>query len=579
MADTHKAFGGASSFRAFGSITKVEDQPDGTIKVVGVASSGNEDSAGETITADAMKAAIPGYEKFPALREMHGLSAAGVTLDLMVDDDGITRIEAHVVDPIAILKVKTGVYKGFSIGGRALARDPADRTIITKLKLTEISLVDVPCNPDATLDMWKADGPTEGTDSMSETPAPWAPANKDVLAKAEALATEAGKPGRRNDYLTKARASLIADHAAGVEAEAAATAEVAKAEAEAVVEPVAEVVAEPVAEAAAEPEAEPAAEVDKAEVIAEPTPDPIAALEAAVTKANELTAEPVAAPVVESPVTVGLEDFAKGLTVIAAQPDTTITKGLYTVGWLARIMSELVCLQRDTVWESEAEGDASPVPAAIAAQVRGLGASLVAMAQEEVAEVLADLGDGVDLITPDVIVDADDFAYAEKVVDLVKADADLVEKAGKRNSKGDQAKLQAIHDNVMKLGAECPTMEKAQTPEDIAKADSAAAHAAEVVNKAAETILGLTATVDDLQKRLAAVEDSPAPAKAAVGVPPGLSLVNKADDVTGGLTVEGGVGSFTKAEIDDYVATLTPEELGQIQLRKALATPLTIRNR
>jgi hypothetical protein len=37
-------------------------------------------------------------------------------------------------------------------------RDPADRSVITGLKLTEISLVDRPANPEAVFDCWKAEG-------------------------------------------------------------------------------------------------------------------------------------------------------------------------------------------------------------------------------------------------------------------------------------------------------------------------------------------------------------------------------------------------------------------------------------
>jgi hypothetical protein len=48
-----------------------------------------------------------------------------------------------------------GVYKGFSIGGRITARDPADRNIITGLELSEISVVDRPANPEAVFDCWK----------------------------------------------------------------------------------------------------------------------------------------------------------------------------------------------------------------------------------------------------------------------------------------------------------------------------------------------------------------------------------------------------------------------------------------
>lgn len=187
----------------YGEITKVEAQDDGAIKVVGVASTGAVDDADERVLPQAMKAALPAYMRFGALREMHGLSAAGATLSAQVDDDGATRIEALVVDPVAVKKVQMGVYRGFSIGGKVLARDPADRKIITKLKLNEISLVDRPCNPEAVIDMWKAD----------LAPAMATPTNVEVIARAIAMANAAGKPGRHTEFVVKAREALV--HEAG----------------------------------------------------------------------------------------------------------------------------------------------------------------------------------------------------------------------------------------------------------------------------------------------------------------------------------------------------------------------------
>ena len=58
-------------------------------------------------------------------------------------------------------KVKTGVYKGFSIGGSVTARDELNKSQITGLKLTEISLVDRPANPDAVFTCYKADKPKD----------------------------------------------------------------------------------------------------------------------------------------------------------------------------------------------------------------------------------------------------------------------------------------------------------------------------------------------------------------------------------------------------------------------------------
>jgi hypothetical protein len=98
--------------RLYGEFTKVEALDDGTIKVIGVASTGAVDDADETVLPDAMKAALPAYMRFGALREMHGMSAAGATLSAHVGEDGVTRIETHVVDPLAVKKVQLGVYKG-----------------------------------------------------------------------------------------------------------------------------------------------------------------------------------------------------------------------------------------------------------------------------------------------------------------------------------------------------------------------------------------------------------------------------------------------------------------------------------
>lgn len=168
--------------KLYAEIAKMEAQDDGTVKVWGYASSEAVDSDGEVIAAEAMKAAIPDYMKFGAVREMHGSNAAGTAIEINVEDDGRTFFGAHIVDPVAVTKVKTGVYKGFSIGGSVTARDELNKSQITGLKLTEISLVDRPANPDAVFTCFKADKPKadeeadkdeddKSADKTDETPA------------------------------------------------------------------------------------------------------------------------------------------------------------------------------------------------------------------------------------------------------------------------------------------------------------------------------------------------------------------------------------------------------------------------
>ena len=148
--------------KLYAEISKSEAQDDGTIKVWGYASSGAVDSDGETITPEAMKAALPDYMKFGAVREMHDAKkAAGTAIEATVEADGRTYFGAHVVDAEAVKKVQAGVYKGFSIGGKITGRDELNKATITGIKLIEVSLVDRPANPEAVITIMKAESTPE----------------------------------------------------------------------------------------------------------------------------------------------------------------------------------------------------------------------------------------------------------------------------------------------------------------------------------------------------------------------------------------------------------------------------------
>ena len=122
--------------------------------VWGYASTEAEDDQGETVSRAALAAALDDYMRFANIREMHQPSAVGIATEAAVDDKGL-YVAARIVDADAWEKVVQGVYKGFSIGGRITARDPADRRLITGLRLSEISVVDRPANPEAVFDCWK----------------------------------------------------------------------------------------------------------------------------------------------------------------------------------------------------------------------------------------------------------------------------------------------------------------------------------------------------------------------------------------------------------------------------------------
>lgn len=121
--------------------------------VYGYCTSEAVDSQGEIVTKEAIRAAWEGYMEYGNIREMHQPSAVGVTKEYTHDDEG-TWIGVKVVDDIAWTKVKEGVYKGFSIGGRVTKKS---NNVIKGLILYEISLVDRPANPNAKFSAMKVD--------------------------------------------------------------------------------------------------------------------------------------------------------------------------------------------------------------------------------------------------------------------------------------------------------------------------------------------------------------------------------------------------------------------------------------
>lgn len=172
-----------SLHRLYGAISKVTDQPDGTVLVEGIASTEAVDSQGEIVKASAMAAALPAYMKFGNVREMHQAIAAGKAVACTVDEHGITHITAHVVDESSAKKVRAGVLQGFSIGGLVKSRVKDNPKIIDGLDLTEISLVDRPANPEALFSLVKIDKPAEPAAEPAKPADPPAPVAKTPLSE------------------------------------------------------------------------------------------------------------------------------------------------------------------------------------------------------------------------------------------------------------------------------------------------------------------------------------------------------------------------------------------------------------
>lgn len=435
------------------------------------------------------------------VRAQHDLKkAAGHLVEIGFDDDA-KRIDfcAFITDDQEWSKVELGTYTGFSPGGSYAKRwqDGAYRRYTPTVG--ELSIVDMPCIKTGTFTMIKADGAEEEIEFVLAKA--YEPGNEATKERADELAKAAGDDAKGKDFVVQARADLIAENA---------LAELAKmnTDPEAAPEPVADV---------AEPK--PVADLSALDAV-------LAKGDAAIAAAQGVTAPPEAQAA--NPLT---EDLAKGLAEIATALDgKTMLKGLRGINSLSSVMYQLVAVHAEIAREAAAEGDNSGVPASVAGAITTLGGALVQMAQEEVAELLADINmDGLQT----EVMDWSIYECAAPIVDRVKADTALMEKAGARNSASDATRLQTIHDKACEMGAACAT-EMAKAAALAEENDVLAKAVSEVtpkIEKLVEQVEQLTADrtadlakVANLEAEVERLGNAAAPAKGVL-----ISLTKGAD--------------------------------------------------
>ena len=412
--------------KIFGDIAKTEKQDDGTIIVMGWASSEAVDSDGEVIKADAIKAAIPDYMKFANIREMHQPKAAGTALEMEVQSDGRTFLKAHIVAADAVKMVENKVYKGFSIGGKVLERDSDDKKIIKGIRLSEISLVDRPANPEAVFTFCKL----ESEDKEGATGEETKPENNGEAS----TNADTGKPATEENGENKP--------------------------------------------AEAEKEA-------------------------------------------------------------AAGSSDDVKKGMYEVSYLARILSDIKYLQQSSEYEAQSEGDGSAMPAALKSWLATGATLLVSMVTEEAAELtgennavyvdVIELADRAKTLVKAAWGEADADKFIKGFDALLKHRGEIIEKAGARNSKADQEKLDTIHKAATDIVAHAKALgacaEKAAgASDDVQKRLTSLAKIEEENATLKKSNEELTSMVESFSKRVKELEALP---KAPKGV---LRIVEKSKD-------------------------------------------------
>ena len=186
----------------FARITKVDEA---TRRVTGIAASEAIDHAKEALDYDLSKQYFTDWSTGIAkatdgksvgnLRVMHGNVVAGKLVEMTCDDvSKAFPITAEVTDDNEWRKVLAGCYTGFSIGGSYVSKAPKDAAGVVKYvaKPNEVSLVDLPCNPDATFTVSKADGAqelrkfettTDNTEALAKWFAGLSEGERETLAK------------------------------------------------------------------------------------------------------------------------------------------------------------------------------------------------------------------------------------------------------------------------------------------------------------------------------------------------------------------------------------------------------------
>jgi len=183
---------------------------------------------------------------------------------------------------------------------------------------------------------------------------------------------------------------------------------------------------------------------------------------------------------------IGGENLKRNILKIGDAND--IQKGLYSVKSLAGLLQDLQYLQSDVAYEAQYEGDESPLPG----KLKGLAV--------EMAQILAEM------VTEET----------NELIETMKTEmANDIQKAGARNSKADQSKLQTMHDHAVSLGAKCEggvskvitiedlngnTVAKTAGMSDIEKTNLVAA-----LNRELEPVQKMVEAFGDIQKAIGAI--------------------------------------------------------------------------
>lgn len=573
------------------------------------------------------------------VRAMHSNIAAGKLTSIDFNDDAkVISCVAKIVDDAEWAKVEEGVYTGFSIGGSYTKKWKDGDAMRYTADPVEVSIVDVPCIPTATFDLQRADGSVIKMAFKAAAAAKeFLPDNAAIAMRATEMATAIAASESWVDHIEAARQALIDEHAAkqadkeNKKKEKEAAANAAADEAEEGFEAEDEANEESSDEGGNGDGGDDDADEDDADEDEESDEDKKKAAEKARDQVSQVwrttdgrtfakktdavphqaslnasrAAGPLAKAIADAQRALAGEaavdipdvfaDLGKAAKVVAFlekrvgdSPMAVLQKGLYDVGWFARVIEDIACIQSCAASEADWEQDDSKVPLHLKENIQQLILTFIEMAMEESAELIARLKpEEVEEIVQGAKVtegvggsqedDSDDPEVAVHAAEAVKflRGNERLEKVGARNSKSDAEKLQKAHDALVELGVAC----KAVSTDDNAE-ESEAQKMHKMVETERDTLREENAK---LQKQ---IEDSvPAIAKLTAEIkklkdqpgpsaPRGSFAVDKVNDRAGSTAA-----AVTPATVEELLAKMTPDERTNLLIRVAQGQPQQLLDR
>ena len=562
--------------RFFAEIQRVDEEQR---MVWGYASTEQRATDGKVIKREAMTDALDDYMIFANVREMHQPSAVGRTDEAQVDDGGL-YVGVKVVDDNAWKKVTERVYRGFSIGAKATAYDPVDRTIVTGLKIREISLVDRPADPGAVFDCYRADGLADSAAIETATGD-----DLDELAEAIGLERADGETDAdlRRRTFTEAQRKKAAESGAAMpdgsypienrqDLENAIRAYgraknkravrrhiMKRARALGATDLIPEDWKTMARDAgAAEASDETIERADEAQGDAPQTEPPegegveeldlVARAVQGARTALERVDEAVEA------VTRAAEPEGEALQR-AELPGAELRRGLYSVGRLGSLVSELAYMAMDAQFEADVEGDNSPVPGKLRAALLELAKAYKAMSDEELAEMLNGVGVDVQL---------------ENGVILLCAAAGGLERAdgaGLNETQG--SRLAAAFEAFTARGWTLP--QRAEDPAEVADLRRSVESLTTDRDLLLRSHEELTGRLGDLADTVTRLSNTVVPARTAGAL---ARAIDKGDDAAG-AGAETAV-TISQEDVQRYLADLPEQDRAHLLMRAAMARPLAV---